>query len=82
MAATHVQILNYNIRGLNAPIKQDAVRDMVLSTKATIACIHETKILLFDDRLVSEMLGQKFKMNSFLPVSNMIHPHGQDSNVE
>jgi hypothetical protein len=56
---------------------------MVLSTKATIACIHETKILLFDDRLVSEMLGQKFKMNfSFLSVSNMIHPHGQDSDVE
>jgi exonuclease III len=70
MATTDVQILNWNIHGLNAPIKRDVVRNMVSSTKATIACIQETKIQQFDDHLVSETLGQKFKANfSFLPAS-------------
>jgi exonuclease III len=37
-------MLNWNVRGLNAPIKRSAVKDMVQAVHATVVCLHETKL--------------------------------------
>jgi exonuclease III len=43
---------------------------MVMATQATIVCIQETKLQVFDERLVNESLGQSFRENfSFLPAT-------------
>jgi hypothetical protein len=56
--------------GLNAPIKRAVVRDMIATTRATVAFIQEMKFQLFDDRLISKTPKQKFKAKfSFLPAS-------------
>jgi exonuclease III len=68
MAAANVMMLNWNIHGLNAPVKCCAVQDMVSATKATVVCIQETNLQFIDERLVMETLGQRFKTSfSFLP---------------
>jgi hypothetical protein len=68
MAARDLTLLNWNVRGLNAPVKRSAVCDMAKVVHATVVCIQETKLNQLDYRLVSKMLGQKFNSNfSFLP---------------
>jgi exonuclease III len=68
MAASNLVLLNWNVRGLNAPVKHSALRDMATSVHATMVCIQETKLCHIDERLVLEMLGPKFHDSfSFLP---------------
>jgi hypothetical protein len=44
---------------------------MVMATQATVVCIQETKLQVFDERLVNESLGQSFREKiSFLPSCN------------
>jgi exonuclease III len=70
MAAADMMLLSWNVRGMNAPIKRAAVHDMMESVKASVACIQETKIQMFNDQLLAESQGHKFKANySFLPAS-------------
>jgi hypothetical protein len=57
IAASDVLLLDWNVRGLNAPVKRAVVHDMVTATRATAAYIQETKLQLFDGHLVSETLG-------------------------
>jgi exonuclease III len=68
MATSSLLLLNWIIRGLNAPVKRAGVRDMVRTAKATVACLQETKLQVIDDSMVSATLGPKLKSNfSFLP---------------
>jgi exonuclease III len=61
-------LLNWNVRGLNAPPKRSGVKDMVQAVHATTVCLQETKMHLFDDNLIRETLGPAFVQNySFLP---------------
>jgi exonuclease III len=70
MAATNVTMLNWNIHGLNAPVKYCVVQDMVSATKAMVVCIQEMNLQFIDERLVMETLGQRFKTSfSFLPAA-------------
>jgi hypothetical protein len=41
-----------------------------MATQATVVCIQETKLQVFDERLVNESLGQSFREKiSFLPTT-------------
>lgn len=67
MSTSNVFMLDWNVRGLNQPIRRQAVRDMVASTGATIVCLQETKLEQVDDVLIRETLGNHFVGNySFL----------------
>lgn len=72
MAAMNVMLLNWNVRGLNSPIRRDAVRDMVTSTHATLIRLQETKLHHIDDAIVATTLGQHFTQNySYLPANGV-----------
>ena len=64
MAQHNCQILNWNVRGLNDGVRQDAVCELVRSTGATIVCLQETKMQLLDQNMVIRTMGAKF-VNSF-----------------
>jgi exonuclease III len=67
MASPNLLLLNWNVRGLNAPVRRSRVKDMVCVVKAFIACPQETKVQVIDELMISEILGPKFKNNySFL----------------
>jgi exonuclease III len=68
MAALNFFLLNWNVRGLNALVKPCGLKDMVLTVKAIVVCLQETKLQEISESPVTEMLGVKFKSNfSFLP---------------
>lgn len=72
MDNANVLLLSWNVKGLNSPIRRDAVRDMVTSTHATLVCLQETKLEQFDDGVVGSMLGQHFNGNySYLPANGV-----------
>lgn len=60
MSQQNCNILCWNVRGLNAAASRASVRNMVISTNATIACLQETKIAHWSSQLVAETLGQQF----------------------
>jgi hypothetical protein len=67
-AASNFTLLNWNVCGLNAPVKRSVVRDMIKAVHATVVCIQETKLSQLDARTVAEMLGPQFQASfSFLP---------------
>lgn len=70
MSTSNLYLLSWNVRGLNQPIRREAVRDMVNSTIATVVCLQETKVQDIDNAMVRETLGNQFQGNySFLPAN-------------
>ena len=63
MAQPNVKLLCWNVRGLNAPARRDAVRDLLRDYHATIVCLQETKLDHVDDTLIATMLGPSFTAN-------------------
>ena len=66
MAQHNVNLVCWNVRGLNSPARRDAVRDTVRDCKATIVCLQETKLEIVDDVLITSMLGPSFAANYFI----------------
>jgi exonuclease III len=68
MACPNLLLLNWNVRGLNAPVRRCGVREMVGAVKATVTCLQETKLQDITESMVAEILGARFMNNfSFLP---------------
>jgi exonuclease III len=62
-----MEILCWNVRGLNDPAKRDAVREFVASLRVTIVCLQETKLDVIDDFLVMQCLGPSFDGYVYVP---------------
>ena len=81
MVQPNVKLLCCNVRGLNAPARRDAVRDLLRDYHATIVCLQETKLDHADDSLIATMLGPSFIANyHVLPVVGSRgggHDHGR-----
>ncbi|RCV46436.1 hypothetical protein SETIT_9G531800v2 [Setaria italica] len=60
-------ILVWNVRGLNARCRRDALRTMVGDANITVECLQETKLQDLSRFLVCEMLGQRFTSFAQLP---------------
>lgn len=70
MSRDNVHLFNWNVRGLNAQAKQDAVKAFVYQTGASIVCLQETKLAVVTDRSISSTLGQNFVQSfAFLSAS-------------
>ncbi|XP_071678199.1 uncharacterized protein [Lolium perenne] len=61
------EILSMNVRGLNDPVKRDAVREFVASVKVNLVALQETKLDAIDAFLVMQCLGPTFDGFAFLP---------------
>ena len=60
-------VLCWNIRGLNAEEKHDAVRDKIEESGCSIVCLQETKIQSFDLPLVRKFAPRCFDKFDFVP---------------
>ena len=58
-------IFSWNVRGLNDHAKRDSVRHTILSTKASIVCLQETKISSWSNVVLKETVGAKLANQSF-----------------
>ena len=66
--ADRLRLLSANVRGLNNPVRRDAVRDLIRDCKATVVCLQESKLHVVDRQCIIEALGVDFADNfAFLP---------------
>ena len=65
---TNCCIFSWNVRGLNDPAKRESVRQTILSTRATLVCLQETKIMNWTNDLLKDIVGFKLaKRTAHLP---------------
>jgi exonuclease III len=67
MANHSWQILCWNIRGLNASGKWDAVREKIEESACSILCLQETKKEHFDSRFISNFAPRRFDSFEYIP---------------
>ena len=58
---------NWNIRGLNAAEKHDAVRDKIEESGCAIICLQETKVQHFDMPFIKKFAPRRFDKFDFVP---------------
>ena len=61
------RVLNWNIRGLNAESKWDAIKSKAIEQQCDIICIQETKKETFDDQFIRKICPRGFDKYQFLP---------------
>jgi exonuclease III len=62
-----LEILCWNVRGLNDPRKRDAVREFLGTVQAKLVCFQETKMDVIDRFTLMQCLGPAFDGYSVLP---------------
>jgi len=62
-------VLSWNVRGLNARARRDAVRTLIDDVRPSIVCLQETKLDVITDTMVLSMLGIAFSEFAYLPAS-------------
>jgi exonuclease III len=60
-------VLCWNVRGLNAEIRQREVRSKIDESECDIICLQETKCEAFDWRLIRKFCPKKFDSFVFSP---------------
>ncbi|CAN6282117.1 unnamed protein product [Urochloa humidicola] len=63
----NINILSWNVRGLNARARRDDTRLVVDECRAALVCLQETKLAVVDNHIILEMLGTRFLDYAFLP---------------
>lgn len=65
----NINILSWNVRGLNARARRDDTRLVVDDCHASLVCLQETKLEAVTDSIMLGMLGTQFLDYAFLPAS-------------
>ena len=61
------KILFWNVRGMNSSVRQDSVRELVVSSQVDVVCVQETKMQNISTRTILSMLGAEFTDYVYLP---------------
>jgi hypothetical protein len=64
MASPNLDIISWNVRGLNTPARCITVHDMLSSTFCHLACLQEKKLHSVDGTLAAYLGG--YKLNNFI----------------
>lgn len=62
-----LELLIWNVRGLNDSTKRSAIRNFVLSLRVNLVCFQETKLSVMDTFMVMSCLGPSFDGFAYLP---------------
>lgn len=67
MSRVKLELVSWNVRGLNSPAKRKALREFVDSCKPAILCIQELKLDTVDQFLIMQCCGPAYVGFSYLP---------------
>lgn len=67
MEVANINMLVWNVRGLNARSRREALRSLVSDSRASIVCIQETKLSAITPFTIASMLGGSFSWFDYLP---------------
>uniref|UniRef100_A0A8I7B6C6 Endonuclease/exonuclease/phosphatase domain-containing protein n=1 Tax=Hordeum vulgare subsp. vulgare TaxID=112509 RepID=A0A8I7B6C6_HORVV len=62
-----LQVVVWNVRGLNSRARRCAIRSLLCTTRASIVCLQETKMALISSSIVLDTLGSEFDGSTYLP---------------
>jgi exonuclease III len=68
MSTCNWSILCWNIRGINASEKWDAVRDKIKESASLVICLQETKREIFDMAYIRKFAPRHFDTFDFIPL--------------
>jgi exonuclease III len=71
-----IDILSWNVRGLNRPARRATMRETLQEAKPHIACLQETKMCNIDARLVHSLGGGRLKSFQFKPATGPLGTRG------
>lgn len=63
----NLEVLCWNVRGLNNPAKRSAVREFVVSVGVSIVCLLESKLDIVDRYILAQCVGPEFDAFVHLP---------------
>jgi exonuclease III len=67
MAGVNLEILCWNVRGLNNVARRETVLETIATTSCHLVCLQETKLILVDQFLAASLGGPKLDMFCFKP---------------
>ena len=67
MSSTTCTIISWNVRGLNAPAKQEAIHETTTAHRTAILMLQETKIDVWSSEIAREVGGQLLQGCVVLP---------------
>ena len=70
MSFNALELVCWNVRGLNSPAKRKALRGFVDSTRAAIVFILETKLEVVDTFVILQCMGPNYDGFTYLPASD------------
>jgi exonuclease III len=53
-------VLNWNVRGLNSPARQQVLKNLIARNKCSIVCVQESKLQAVDGMIIGSTMGQQF----------------------
>jgi exonuclease III len=69
MALNNIQLISWNVRGLNAPARCLAVHEMIATTPCNLVCLQETKLQTIDLSLATFLGAYKLNHFAFKPAT-------------
>lgn len=66
----YTELICWNIRGLNDPVRRKAIREYLSTFRARVVCLLETKMAVIDYFIVMQCLGPSFDGFVYLPASD------------
>jgi exonuclease III len=62
-----VEILSWNVRGINYQQKWTAIKRKILDTNCDIICLQETKREVFDQNYLKNLCSAQFDCHAYTP---------------
>ena len=76
MTTTNLEILCWNVRGLNRRARRDTVRETITTTSCHLACLQETKLHDIDQFMASHLGGHRLNKYAFKPAGGLSGTRG------
>jgi exonuclease III len=76
MTASKINILCWNVRGLNRPARRDAIHELLAATLCHVACLQETKLNTIDQFTASYLGGHRLKNFAYKPAGGPSETRG------
>jgi exonuclease III len=69
MALNNIQLISWNVRGLNAPARCLAMHEMIAAAPCNLVCLQETKLQMIDLALATFLGAYKLNQFAFKPAT-------------
>jgi len=78
MTEPQLDLLSWNVRGLNRQDRKDTIHQIVVATRCHIACLQETKLSLVDQHTAACLGGFRLRNFVYKPAGDVLGTQGRN----